>query len=123
MELAAGMELAVHIFHVPAASLQFSTSNQQPALLICVVRSKRITGEDFTKCDPRCLGHGGCSSHTRNDTSHAQVRYLGHQPRVQQDVPGRQIAVDDGPGLLVEVVEAAGHVVQYRALQTYREER
>ena len=64
----------------------------------------------------RCRCHGGCSSHTRNDTSPAKVRYLGDQPRVQENVSGGQVAVDDGRPSLVEVGEAVGHVVEHRAL-------
>ena len=65
---------------------------------------------------PWCRGHGGCSSHTRHDTSHAQARYLGGKPLVQENVSGGQVAVDDGRRSLVEVGEAAGHVVEHKAL-------
>ncbi|CAI8020823.1 hypothetical protein GBAR_LOCUS12416, partial [Geodia barretti] len=63
-----------------------------------------------------CLGHGG-SSQTRHDASHAQVGYLGHHPLVQENVSGRQVAVDDGRRVAVQEREPAGHVVKDGAFQ------
>ena len=42
-ELAKGLELGIHICHVPTASLQFSASYKQPTLLVCVVTFVQIT--------------------------------------------------------------------------------
>ena len=64
-----------------------------------------------------CFGHGG-SSQTWHDTSHAQVRYLGHHPLVQKNVSGRQVAVDDGRRVAVQEREPTGHVVKDGAFKT-----
>ena len=71
---------------------------------------------------PRSLCHGGCNSHTRHDTSHAQIGDLCHHLRVQENVSGRQVAVDDGRRSLVQVGQAARHVVQHGALENHGEE-
>ena len=49
---------------------------------------------------------------TRHDASHTQVRYLGHHPLVQENVSGRQVAVDDGRRVAVQEREPTGHVVK-----------
>ena len=60
--------------------------------------------------------------HTRHGTSHAQIGDLCHHLRVQENVSGRQVAVDDGRRSLVQVGQAARHVVQHGALENRGEE-
>ena len=67
----------------------------------------------------RC--HGGCSN-MRHDTRHAEICDLCHHLRVQENVSGRQVAVDDGRRSPVQVGQAARHVVQHGALENHGEE-
>ena len=116
-------ELPRHLPHVVATTLQFCSTHHPPTVvhvcscqriwkylgksencenserkdIDCDIVSRFIFQSLWRHVDGGswCLGHGG-GSQTRKDASHAQVGYLGHHPLVQENVSGRQVAVDDG---------------------------
>ena len=46
------------------------------------------------------------------DPGHTQIRYLGCHVGSEEDIVGREISVNDGRGLAVEVVQTKRHIMK-----------